>query len=188
MKREFLEKLGLSKEIIDKILDERGKEVETHKNQLAEAEASKKKAEELVAERDSQIAALSTSKGNAEELQGQIQKLQADNKAAAEKHTQEIAEIRRNNAVSSALATAKAKNEQAAKALLDMSKITIADDGTVLGIEEQLKALREGENTKFLFGEPESQVTGVKPVNTPGATPTSPDEQDMQNWRAEAGL
>jgi Phage minor structural protein GP20. len=188
MKREFLEKLGLEKDVIDKILNENGRGLEAQKTKITELEEAKKTAESLVAERDSQIEKLSKSKGNAEDLQAEMKKLQEDNKAAAEKHAQEIMEIRRGNAIDAALAASKAKNVQATKALLDLSKITVADDGTIIGIDEQIKGLVEGEGTKFLFGEPEVSITGTRPTTTPNTAPASAAEQEMQQWRSEAGL
>ncbi len=188
MKREFLEKLGLEKDAIDKIMDENGKDVESAKTKATELEGELTKSKEMLAERDKQIDTLSKSKGNAEEMKAEIDKLKAANTAADEKHQSELKEIKMNNAITSTLSSAKAKNLKAAVALLDKEKLQLQDDGTVLGLAEQIKTLTEGEDTKFLFGEPETKVTGAKPAGAPGGTPATTAEQEMAAWREEAGL
>lgn len=186
MKRDFLEKLGLEKEVIDQIMAENGKDIEAKKKELDEVSEAKKTAEAMLAERDKQIETLSKSKGNAEELQAEIEKLKTANKEDAEKHQSELKEIKMNNAIQAALGEAKARNLKSVETHLDKSKLQMQEDGTLVGLAEQIKTLTEGEETKFLFGEPETKVIGVKTV-TPGASSATTD-QDMDAWRQEAGL
>lgn len=187
MKREFLEKLGLDKENIDAIMAEHGKDVEANKSKIAEIENTNKVLESNLAERDSQLEKLSKSTGDATALQAEIEKLKADNQAAAEKHLQEVKEIKINNALQSALLEAKARNTKSVEAHIDRSKLQLQDDGSISGLAEQIKSLTENENTKFLFGEVQPQVRGVSPITTPAATPAA-SEADMDTWRKEAGL
>ena len=54
-------------------------------------------------------------------------------------------------AVDAALTAAKAKNLKAARALLDLDKAELTDDGTVKGLDAQIQKLVTGDDTKFMF-------------------------------------
>ena len=53
------------------------------------------------------------------------------------------------------LARAGAKNTRAVKALLDLQGLAVEEDGSVPGLREQVDALKEDPETRFLFREPE---------------------------------
>lgn len=55
------------------------------------------------------------------------------------------------HAINNALTKAQVKNAKSVLANLDMSKIDLSDDGKLTGIDDQLKALKESEDTAFLF-------------------------------------
>ena len=77
-------------------------------------------------------------------------------------------------AIAAALTDAKAKNVKAVKALLDLEKAELADDGTVKGLADQIKKLQGAEDSKFLFD------TEKKKQNFKGAVPgeTGKEEPD----------
>lgn len=83
MTREFLEKLGLEKGVIDQIMTDYGKSVQTEKEKIAtlerEAAAAKTQLEGLnkqIEERDADIENLKKNEGTAEALNGKIAELQ----------------------------------------------------------------------------------------------------------------
>lgn len=166
MNKEQLIALGLSEEQATKVLD--GFKGFVPPSRFNEVNEAKKSAEATIAERDKQLAELKKNVGDNEELKKQIETLQAENKTAKEKYESDIKAIKLNNAIDGGLLTAGAKNIKAVKALLDMAKIKF--DGEKLeGFEDQLKALREGEDSKFLFKEAETKVTspvGMKPTGS----------------------
>ena len=185
MKREFLEKLGLEKEAIDKIMDENGKDVESAKTKATELEGELTKSKEMLAERDKQIDTLSKSKGNAEELQAEIEKLKLANKEADDKHQQEVKDIKINSAIQAALSGAKAKNLRSVEVHIDKSKLQLQEDGSVAGLAEQVKRLQENEETKFLFN---VQLKGYKPGESGNrqqekATPSSLAEAVQMHFK-----
>lgn len=55
-----------------------------------------------------------------------------------------------------------ALNVKAAKALLNLDKAELAEDGTVKGLADQIKALRTAEDSKFLFGSSTPKLKGAK--------------------------
>ena len=160
MKRKFLEDLGLEKDAIDQIMAENGRDVEAAKGDLNAVTTERDNLKKDVDDRDKQINDLKKSAGNNQALLDQIAQLQAENKAT-----------KLNNAVEKALTAAKALNITAAKALLkDLDKAELAEDGTVKGLDEQIKALQKDDGTKFLFAvenkETKNKFKGASPAES----------------------
>ncbi len=165
MKRKFLEDMELSKEQIDSIMAENGKDIESAKGDKESLEKEIESLKGQVSDRDKQLETLKKSTGDVDELKKQIETLQGENKAKdAEYH-----QLKVNAAVDKALSAAKAKNTIAVKALLkDLDKAEFADDGTIKGLADQISALQKGDDTKFLF-----DVETKKGASIKGATPAA---------------
>lgn len=127
--------------------------------------AEKKALADAVKERDGQLEALNASTGDIGALKEQIATLQKDNATAEKAHEAEIKRLRIETAVDLALSAARAKNVKAVKALLDLEKAELAEDGTVKGLAEQIKKLTEAPDSGFLFEASESRrsLQGFKP-------------------------
>lgn len=178
MNKEKLMELGLTEELASKVV----KELDGNyvpKARFNEVNSELKTAKDQVKDRDSQLETLKKSVGDSEELKKQIETLQNDNKAKDDAHAAEIKQIKIDAAVDKALADAKAKNPKAVKALLDLAKAELADDGTIKGLDAQIKGLTEAEDSKFLFEVDNSQnknnnskgfVPGQKKDGVPGAS------------------
>lgn len=173
MTRKFLEDMGLTKEQVDKILDENSQDIgkakgdlDTVQEKLTTAETEVKTLKSQIKDRDGQLETLKKSTGNVEELKNQIETLQKDNKTKDEKHAAEIKQLKVDSAVNAALTAAKAKNIIAVKALLkDLDKAEILEDGSIKGLSEQISALVKAEDTKFLFDtdSKKTQFKGTEP-------------------------
>lgn len=153
MKKEELVKLGLSEEDAEKAAKASEEELKgfVPKSRFDEVNEARKHAEESVKERDKQIDGLKASAGDAEKLKQEIEQLQQSNKEKDTNHALEIRKLKLDNAVDSALTAAKAKNVKAVRALLDLDKAELSEDGSVKGLAEQIKKLSEAEDSKFLF-------------------------------------
>ena len=166
MKKEQLLELGLTEEQADKVLNLH-KEVLTGfipKARFDEVNETKKELEQQIQERDNQLKELQKkAKGN-EELEKRIQELQEANKATKEQYEAKIKDMTITAAIQSKLTDAKYPDLLLTK--FDRSKLSIAEDGTVLGIDEQLTALKE--QYKDLF---KADIKGREPNNTGGAQP-----------------
>lgn len=165
MKKEDFLKLGLTEEQATKAAEASAEELKGFipKSRFDEVNEAKKKLEEDIKTRDKQLEELK--KLDAEGLKAEIEKLQNENKNAKEKYQAELKQIQINNAVDKALLTAKAKNTKAVKALLDLEKVEL-DGETVKGLDDQIKKLIEGEDTKFLFdvtSDEKPNFRGIKP-------------------------
>ena len=137
------------------------------------ARAELKTAKDTIADRDKQLETLKGSTGDVEALKQQIATLQTDNANAAKAHEAEIKRLKIDTAVELALSAAKAKNVKAVKALLDLEKAELAEDGTVKGLDEQIKKLAAAPDSGFLFetasGKP--GFTGFKPGESKDGAP-----------------
>lgn len=82
-----------------------------------------------------------------------------------------------------AIVKAKGRNPITIKPLIDYSKITIGDDGTVTGIQEQIDKLVKAEDSKFLFEDKYPKFKGAVPA--PGRNVSI---DDAFNLRKTMGL
>ena len=175
MNKEDLLKLGLTEEQAEKVLSANTEQLKGFipKARFDEVNNAKKQAEKDLSDRDKQLETLKNSTGDVETLKNTIKQLQDENKASKEQYEANISKIKLDNAIDNALGIAKAKNSRAVKALLDMEKIKFENDN-LSGLDEQLKALKEAEDSKFLFEEVKEPAkpsfSGVEPGASTGET------------------
>lgn len=114
MQRKFLEDLGIDKDIIDKIMDENGKDINREKDK---ANSFKEQLDE----------ARETLKGfegvDVKELQGKIATLTSDLEQKDKDYQEKIAEMEFNSLLDSAISSSGAKNSKAVKALIDIEAL-----------------------------------------------------------------
>lgn len=155
MTKEQLISLGLDEATATKVAAASTEELKTFipKTRFDEVNTEKKNLEATKATLEGQLETLKTSKGDVEALKIQIETLQTENKTKDETHAAELKQLKAENAINAALATSKAKNPKAARALLDIDikKVEFNDDGTIKGLDDQIKKLTEAEDSKFLF-------------------------------------
>lgn len=159
MTKEKLMEWGLTEEQATKVMEGLNGSFVT-KARFNEVNEENKTLKAQVSERDGQIESLKKSAGDNTELQNQITTLQEANKQKDKDHANEIKALKISNAVELALTGAKAKNNTAVKALLVdfIGKAELAEDGTVKGLDDEVKKLVEGKDTAFLF----EKSTGTK--------------------------
>ena len=141
MKKEDFIALGISPELAAKAAEASDKELEGYvpRDQLDTANAENKTLKQSVADRDKQL----------EELKKQIETLQQQNADREKAHQAELAQLKLDHAIDAALAAAGAKNAKAVKALLDVSKVKLGEDGKLTGWEEQIKAVQKSDSYLF---------------------------------------
>lgn len=161
MKKEDLIALGLTEEQAEKVLGAVKEYVP--KTQLAEVERERDGLKATVKDRDTQLETLKKSSGDNESLQKQIADLQKANEDQQKAHETEIAQLRLDNAIDSALLAAGAKNVKAARSLLDMEKLRLEKDGTVTGLSDQIKAIQKSDAYMFAEKQQKQQFRGFQP-------------------------
>ena len=176
-------------EIDGKVTEEIGKgyttkaEVSTVQSELTATKASLK-------ERDRQLEALKKETGDTAVLTQKITELQAENQQKDRVHAAQLRQLRLENAVSKALAEAKAINPATVTPLLAgfLEKAQLGEDGSVAGLAEEIGKLQKEENTAFLFsqGETVPKLSGVTPAGGGGGTPENPKQSQYAAQLAEA--
>lgn len=130
----------------------------------------KKELKSQLDERDQQLSTLQKqAKGN-EELQNAIEQLQEENKKVSEEYQQKLDKQAFDFALESALRDAKAKNIKAVKANLNVDGLKLSDD-KVIGLDEQLAALKESDSYLFISENDSSPgLAGRQPHVNPSAS------------------
>lgn len=164
MKRDFLQGLELSDELIDKIMAEHGKTVADTKAKLTAAEEQVSTLTSDLLAANETITGLQKSNTDNADLQKQIEDYQAK---LAELDTQRQAD-RKTAFIELGLTKAGVKNNKAVSALLDLEKISEGEAGWT-GLDEQLSALKESDSYLFTTQEqsepqPKFTATGNPPV------------------------
>ena len=119
------------------------------KSKYNELSESKKLSDENLKKANATLEELKGKAGLSDEYKAQIDKLKEEAKKAEETHKATVAQMKRDSAIDSALASAKARNSKAVRALLDEGKLVLNEDGTLSGLKEQIEAVKK-ENA-FLF-------------------------------------
>lgn len=166
MKREELKGLGLSDEQVDKVMGIHGTDVNELKGQVSQLTTERDTLKQRAADSDKQLNELKAAHKDDKDFQAEIDKLKADNKAKDDAASKQLKETQLNYQTELALVKAGALNTKAASALIDKDKLSLDEKGNVTGLDEQLKALKSDDSSKFLFKAKEAP----KPQNTPPIT------------------
>jgi predicted nucleic acid-binding Zn-ribbon protein len=166
LKREELKGLGLSDEQVDKVMGIHGTDVNDLKGQVSQLTTERDALKQRTADSDKQLNELKAAHKDDKDFQAEIDKLKADNKAKDDAASKQLKETQLNYQTELALVKAGALNTKAASALIDKDKLSLDEKGNVTGLDEQLKALKSDDSSKFLFKAEEAP----KPQNTPPIT------------------
>lgn len=171
MNREFLKELGLNNEQVEAVMAEYGKSINSYKEKADKVDSLQSQIDDYkqqLADRDKQLDDLSKQVKDNEELTAEIERLKEENKTATEEFQQKLEKQAFEFALERALNKAGAKNPKAVKALLDTEKIKFVDEN-LIGLEEQLSALKESDG--YLFGDDiPAGLKGRKPHDGGGGT------------------
>lgn len=183
MTKEKLMEWGLTEEQANKVMEGLNGSFVT-KARFNEVNTELKKANDTIKERDVQLETLQKSTGDVDALKQQITDLQTSNAKKDNDHAAEMKALKVANAVEMALTTAKAKNNTAVKALLAdfIGKAEITEDGTVKGLDDEVKKLVEGKDTAFLFEKAtEKKFKGAKSAEK--SDPLAAGEMTIEKFR-----
>lgn len=136
-----------------------------------------------LADRDKDIAALKKSAGDNEGLTKQLTDLQAKYDTDTKALNDKISQNALNAALDLGITKAKGKNSKAVKALLDTSKLSLKDDGTVEGLDAALDALKKSDGYLFENVETKPQGDGF---HSGAPDPSSPEAKSVADAFAAA--
>lgn len=179
MKRKFLEDLGLEAEVIQKIMDENGKDVTSLKakvDNLTEQIAVK---ETTITEKNNKIAEL-------EKVDVEAIKKQAKEEGLAE-GSKEVEVFKKQNALDKALSKYKAKDTSILSKMLDMDKVKYDDNFEIVeGLEEQVNTLKESHD--YLFENDKPLPSFSRGIQQPGNTQITKEVFNKMGYQARLKL
>ena len=153
MRRDFLKDLGLSDEIMDKIMTQYGLDIEKYKTEKKENEVKITFLSDKIKEQEEVINSMQKDNESYTKLKQDYDLLQEEKTKNDNEYKQQIREIKLKSGVEKALNNAGAINQKVVIPLLKefLDKAEIDEKGNVNGLEEQIKQIKESEDTKFLF-------------------------------------
>ena len=161
MNKDDLLAMGLTEELAGKVMDSLDGNF-VPKSRFNEVNEELKAVRKTVTDRDKQLEGLKSAAGDHEALQLQIAELQKANAEQQKAHEAELAQLKLDNAIEVALSGAQAKNTKAVRAMLDMKKVHLGEDGKLTGFDEQIEALKKSDG--YMFEEAkQAKFTGFQP-------------------------
>lgn len=174
MTREELKALGLTDEQIEAVMKSHGTVVNTTKDELTSAQSELESYKTQLTDRDTQLENLRSKAQGNDDLQATIDTLKQANEDAKNAHHAELSKTKLNYELDQELLLNKARNPRAVRALLDLERIELGEDGKLTGLSEQLEVLKVSD--PYQFGDDTQQTpppagyvpgTGIK-HNNPG--------------------
>lgn len=168
MERDFLERQGLSADQIKAVMAQNGKETnalrDDYDRKLASLNDQIDGYKSQVTDRDKQIKSLSTAAKDNEELRAKFAEVEKANKEKDKEWSSKLASQKKEFAISSALSKAGALENKAVLPFIDTGKVSLDENGNLLGFQEQVDAAKQ--NYGFLFkkdepAEPQKPATHV---------------------------
>ena len=182
MRRDFLKDLGLSDEIMDKIMTQYGLDIEKYKTEKKENEVKITFLNDKIKEQEEVINSMQKDNESYTKLKQDYDLLQEEKTKNDNEYKQQIREIKLKSGLEKALNSAGAISQKVVIPLLKefLDKAEIDEKGNVNGLEEQIKQIKESEDTKFLFKDIENTIQGKVPGETLDTTiNTKPDFKNM---------
>lgn len=171
MKRKFLEDLGLTKEQIDRVMDENGKDIEAEKEKATTATAELEDVKKQLKEANSTITDLKKSNADNEALQAKVKEYEDTIKTQKADYEAKVRNLTLDSAIEKALSNAGAKHIDLLSKKIDREKLKIETDGKVTGLDEQISAYKESYKDLFIpkieGRDPNNNGGGKPPVNNP---------------------
>lgn len=141
---------------------------------------------------DSKVRELDTANQSVSELTGKLKAfdgvdvaaLKADVKNWETKYKNDLAAVKKDAAVDAAIMQAKGKNAKAIRALIDLDKVTLREDGTLEGLD--LEALKKSDG--YLFDTVQTVPRGNGVQSGDGNPAPGNLDSFIANARAAAGL
>ena len=162
MKREFLENLGLEKDVIDKIMDENGKDINAEKAKATAKDDEIKALKEQIDTANKEIKSYKDM--NIDEIKQSVETW----KTTAKEHEKAYQNLKNDTALKDAVRAYDSVDEDVLMKLIDRDSLKFSDDG-ITGLKEQIEGLKEAK--PYLFKSDE----GNKPEDDRFNAHTPPD-------------
>ena len=168
MRRDFLKDLGLSEEIIDKIMAQYGLDIERYKEEKRGNEVKITFLNDKIKEKEEVINSMQKDNESYTKLKQDYDLLQEEKTKNDNEYKQQIREIKLKSGLEKALNNAGAINQKVVMPLLKefLDTAEIDEKGNINGLEEQIKQIKDNADTSFLFKETTNTIQGKVPGET----------------------
>lgn len=168
MRRDFLKDLGLSDEIMDKIMTQYGLDIERYKTEKKENEVKITFLNDKIKEQEEVINSMQKDNESYTKLKQDYDLLQEEKTKNDNEYKQQIREIKLKSGLEKALNNAGAINQKVVMPLLKefLDTAEIDEKGNINGLEEQIKQIKDNADTSFLFKETTNTIQGKVPGET----------------------
>ena len=177
MKRDFLEGLGLEKDVVNKILDENSRDIGREKQKADQAKEDLAAAQKSLADRDKDIEELKKSSGDAEGIRKQLEELQGKYTKETAEYKAQLAQRDYQTAIDKAIADSGVKfssksAEKAFRAGIGDSKLEMKD-GALDGFDKYLEKAKSEDPSAFVKAGARVDTQGSLEGGTRETKPTS---------------
>lgn len=165
MTKDELKALGMPDDVADRIVEDYGKNYVSKAQfnaKLEELKAAKAEKGAMAKEVDG----LKKANKDNEGLAAQIDEMKKAAKEREKQYQDSINQYKLDAAIDMELTTAKARNPKAVRSLLDGGKLKLNEDGTVSGLAEQIKTIKESD--AYMFDDGTVKAGGIAPGNPGG--------------------
>lgn len=160
MKRKFLEDLGLTKEQIDSVMAENGKDIEGEKEKSKATTVELEEIKNQLKEANATITDLKKNNADNEVLQAKVKEYEDTIKTQKADYEAKVRNLTLDSAIEKALHNAGAKHIDLLSTKIDREKLKIEEGGKVTGLEEQIATYKEAYKDLFI-----PKIEGRDPSN-----------------------
>lgn len=184
MKRDELREMGLTDEQVTKVFGMHSAEVNDLHSQISTITGERDQYKDELNTNAQKLKDLQKDAKDNEELQGQLKDLRKEFDDSQKASQDKIASLKLNSAVDLAIAGSHARNGKAVRALIDMDKVKMGDDGTLTGLDDQLTGLKDSDS--YLFEEQPKNTSNSTVSGNPSGGDGGSDNRDA--FRQALGL
>lgn len=168
MKGKFLEDLGLTKEQIESIMSENGKDIEAEKEKATAITTELEDVKEQLKEANSTIEDLKKNNSDNEALQAKVKEYEDTINTQKTEYETKVRNLTLDSAIEKALSNAGAKHAELLSTKIDREKLKIEEGGKVTGLDEQINSFKESYKDLFIpkieGRDPNNNNSGGKPA------------------------
>ncbi|MGN1029185.1 MAG: phage scaffolding protein [Bacilli bacterium] len=168
MRRKLLEDLGLTKEQIDSIMSENGKDIEAEKEKATTITTELEDVKEQLKEANSTIEDLKKNNIDNEALQAKVKEYEDTINTQKAEYETKVRDLTLDSAIEKALSNAGAKHAELLSTKIDREKLKIEEGGKVTGLDEQINSFKESYKDLFIpkieGRDPNNNNSGGKPA------------------------
>lgn len=187
MKREFLKELGLEDEVIDKIMDENGKDINKSNEKVKTLEAEVNNTKELLTNANKEIDSYKSM--DIEAIQKSAEDYKTKFETAEKDYQAKISQMEYDNKLDKYVGTLNLKNDIYKKEVISRikEKELKFDGDTLLGAEDLVKGFKEQYADAFVDTKPKPSFADTTSGSSSGISgdPSTMDYETYKAWRKQ---